>query len=54
MIANIQILRAFAALAVVLRHLQFWLSEVFGTPHFALVGRASVDLFLAISGFIMV
>jgi peptidoglycan/LPS O-acetylase OafA/YrhL len=54
MIANIQILRAFAALAVVLHHLQFWLSDAYGTPHFALVGRAGVDLFFVISGFIMV
>lgn len=53
-IANIQILRALAAPAGVLHHLQSWLSDVFGAPHFALVGRAGVDFFFAISGFIMV
>jgi peptidoglycan/LPS O-acetylase OafA/YrhL len=54
MIVNIQVLRAVAALAVVLHHLQFQLNLVYGTPTFALVGRAGVDLFFLISGFVMV
>lgn len=54
MIANIQMLRAVAALAVVLHHTQFHLQLAYGTPLFALVGRAGVDLFFLISGFVMV
>lgn len=54
MIANIQMLRAVAALAVVLHHTQFHLQTIHGTPLFALVGRAGVDLFFLISGFVMV
>lgn len=54
MIVNIQVLRAVAALAVVLHHTQFQLQLVYGTPLFALVGRAGVDLFFLISGFVMV
>ena len=52
MVQNIQVLRCFAALAVVVRHLLMW----FGTdPGFGLlyVGRAGVDVFFVISGFIM-
>jgi peptidoglycan/LPS O-acetylase OafA/YrhL len=51
-VANIQVLRAFAALAVAWRHMLMW----FGTdPGFGLlhVGRAGVDVFFVISGFIM-
>ncbi len=52
MVNNIQILRAFAALIVVWRHLQNWFVV---DPGFGLrqVGLAGVDIFFVISGFIM-
>ncbi len=53
MVANIQVLRAIAALAVVWHHLQTQMNLHMGTPHLGYVGRAGVDVFFVISGFIM-
>ncbi len=53
MIGNIQVLRALAALAVVWHHLQTQMSLYLGMPHLGYVGRAGVDVFFVISGFIM-
>lgn len=53
MIRNIQALRAIAALAVVWHHLQTQMSLYLGMPHLGYVGRAGVDVFFVISGFIM-
>jgi len=53
MVRNIQVLRCFAALAVVLHHLQFMLHDHFGGPLLGFAGRAGVDVFFVISGFIM-
>jgi exopolysaccharide production protein ExoZ len=52
MVSNIQVLRAFAALAVTWRHLLMWFETDpgYGLLH---VGRAGVDIFFVISGFIM-
>jgi exopolysaccharide production protein ExoZ len=52
MVSNIQVLRAFAALAVTWRHMLMWFATDpgFGLLH---VGRAGVDVFFVISGFIM-
>ncbi len=52
MVKNIQVLRAFAALAVVWRHMTLWFET---DPGFGLMhsGRAGVDVFFVISGFIM-
>jgi exopolysaccharide production protein ExoZ len=52
-IRNIQALRALAALAVVWHHLQTQMSLYLGMPHLGYVGRAGVDVFFVISGFIM-
>jgi exopolysaccharide production protein ExoZ len=51
-VRNIQVLRCFAALAVVVRHMLMWLHAYlpFGMLW---VGRAGVDVFFVISGFIM-
>ena len=51
-VSNIQILRAFAALAVTWRHMLMWFETDpgYGLLH---VGRAGVDVFFVISGFIM-
>ena len=50
MVKNIQVLRAFAALAVVWRHMTLWFET---DPGFGLMhsGRAGVDIFFVISGF---
>lgn len=56
MLNNIQVLRAVAALAVVVHHALAELQVRFGVPSLGLldsVGRAGVDLFFVISGFIM-
>ncbi|HVY89812.1 MAG TPA: acyltransferase [Hyphomonadaceae bacterium] len=52
MVNNIQVLRAVAALAVVWRHMMQWFQADlgYGLPY---VGRAGVDIFFVISGFIM-
>ena len=52
MVSNIQILRAVAALAVTWRHMFMWFATDpgYGLLH---VGRAGVDIFFVISGFIM-
>lgn len=52
MLRNIQVLRAFAALAVVWRHTLMWIDS---DPGYGLlwVGRIGVDVFFVISGFIM-
>jgi peptidoglycan/LPS O-acetylase OafA/YrhL len=51
-VSNIQVLRAFAALAVTWRHMLMWFETDpgYGLLH---VGRAGVDVFFVISGFIM-
>ncbi len=53
MIRNIQALRAVAALAVVWHHLQTQMNLYLGIPHLGYFGRAGVDVFFVISGFIM-
>ncbi|MEZ6030016.1 MAG: acyltransferase [Hyphomonadaceae bacterium] len=53
MFANVQALRALAAIAVLLHHLQAQMNVHLGTPHLGYLGRAGVDVFFAISGFIM-
>jgi len=53
MVVNIQVLRCFAALAVVLHHLQNMQGLYFGMPHLTLAGIAGVDVFFGISGFIV-
>jgi exopolysaccharide production protein ExoZ len=53
---NIQVLRCLAALAVVMDHSVDLLHELFGFPAFGFmdtIGRAGVDVFFVISGFIM-
>jgi len=52
MVSNIQALRAFAALAVCWRHMLMWFATDPGYGLFH-VGRAGVDVFFVISGFIM-
>jgi len=46
-------LRAIAALAVVWHHIQTEMAISLGTPQFGYAGRAGVDIFFVISGFIM-
>ncbi len=53
MVQNIQVLRCFAALAVVLHHLQLQMHDQLGSPILGFAGRAGVDVFFVISGFIM-
>jgi peptidoglycan/LPS O-acetylase OafA/YrhL len=53
MVRNIQVLRCLAALAVVLHHLQLRLHDDVGGPVFSFAGRAGVDVFFVVSGFIM-
>ena len=53
MVQNIQVLRCLAALAVVLHHLQLRLHHDIGSPVFSFAGRAGVDVFFVVSGFIM-
>jgi exopolysaccharide production protein ExoZ len=53
MVSNIQVLRCFAALAVVWHHLQTRLHLDLGAPAMGFAGRAGVDVFFVISGFIM-
>jgi peptidoglycan/LPS O-acetylase OafA/YrhL len=57
-IRNIQILRCLAAIFVVFYHIYLWELKYFGpglsTPNFLRLGEAGVDIFFAISGFIMV
>src|SRR5579863_4445650 len=52
-IASVQYLRALAALMVVLHHATTQFSE-FPAPFHTQAGQAGVDLFFAISGFVMV
>lgn len=53
MVANIQVLRCVAAMTVFFHHLQWDLSDYMGTHFFGFAGRAGVDIFFVISGFIM-
>lgn len=53
MVANIQVLRTFAALAVVWHHLQQQLELYLGVASGTWFGIAGVDVFFVISGFIM-
>lgn len=56
-LVSIQILRAVAALAVVMTHLQFDLAKFGGHPNalpYFTLGGGGVDLFFVISGFVMV
>jgi peptidoglycan/LPS O-acetylase OafA/YrhL len=52
-VANIQALRAFAAMAVVWHHLETRINAEMGGPHLGFTGMAGVDVFFVISGFIM-
>lgn len=54
MIANIQVLRCFAALSVLALHAQAMLNEYLSTPVKWWSSAAGVDVFFVISGFIMV
>lgn len=53
MIANIQVLRGFAATLVVWHHIQPMLNNSFGTSFQTNIGAIGVDIFFVISGFIM-
>jgi exopolysaccharide production protein ExoZ len=52
-LANIQVLRCFAAMGVVFHHLQARFSATLDTPFVGYFGIAGVDVFFVISGFIM-
>lgn len=53
MVANIQVLRGFAATLVVWHHIQPMLNSSFGTSFQTNIGAIGVDIFFVISGFIM-
>jgi exopolysaccharide production protein ExoZ len=53
-LTSIQVLRALAAIGVVLSHIEFFLGDILGLPRALKFGEAGVDLFFVISGFIIV
>ena len=54
MVQYIQVLRCIAALAVVIHHVQTFTNIRLDAPHIGYLGRAGVDMFFVISGFVMV